>query len=407
MNAAPELQFDVLVAGAGPAGCAGAYHLARGGARVALLDRATFPRAKVCGDGVTVRARYSLRMMGIDALPEERTQPIGRIRLYAESGRSVNCPLHRTVFGDSHAVLERSVFDQLLLDRARGAGAYVYESARLTDLSRDSAGVTARFVQGGRASDFVTIRARAVIGADGSSSTVRRSLGAADFRAMETSVGLRAYVENAELAEDGNAYHFFYLKKLLPGYGWIFPLPGGRANVGLGFGSERSRSGELSPRRAFAEFLEHPLVRERLGAARLVSEPRGAKIPMDPRRAPFVFDRVLLAGDAAGFVHPLTGDGIDYALESGKFAAEALLAGLERNDLSRRGLDGYRRRCEDRFLREFRRFRRRRSWCFHPRLVEAIIAASAEHPEVSNLLLGWQPRVPVRSLMRAARGLFV
>ena len=294
--------FDVLVAGAGPAGSTTAIHLVRGGARVLLADRARFPRDKPCGGGVTGRA---LRQAPCDITPVvEHVVDTFELRLH-----------HRRSFrrrSDEPLIVmtQRRRLDAHLAQQAVEAGAEFLDGARVGEVELGEAGVTAT-VDGERVSAGV------LVGADGANGVVAKAAGL--DRGIVRGVALEGNVPWALLDREryvGTAV--VELGSPSGGYGWLFPK-GDHANLGVGgWASEGpslrthltrlARTHEVDPDE-ITDLRGHRLPMRRLGAATPAA------------------GRVVLVGDAAGLVDPLSGDGMYEAFVSARLAAEAILAG--------------------------------------------------------------------------------
>jgi geranylgeranyl reductase family protein len=308
---------DTAVIGAGPAGTAAAIALARGGREVTLVDRATFPRDKVCGDGLTTGALRLLEGLGLDPGAVASWQLVDDVVVRSPSGHEVTFPLPRGR-GTYAAVARRADLDAALLDVARKAGIEVVEGHAVTAASEDADGVTVQ-VEGRGA-----LRARWLVAADGMWSPVRKALGLATpgyrgewhaFRQYFTGVGPRAATE----------LFVWFEPDLLPGYAWSFPLPGGVANVGFGIqrGGKVGRIQDMGG--LWRDLLERPHVRAVLGDAAAPESPHRAwPIPARVDRAVLTGRRTLFVGDAAAATDVLTGEGIGQALLTGMLAAEAI-----------------------------------------------------------------------------------
>jgi geranylgeranyl reductase family protein len=308
-------RFDVLVVGAGPGGSVAALVLARAGARVALLDKSAFPRDKACGDLVGPRGVQLLTDLGV-AIPAGRR--VGDMVVVGPTGRRVRLPsAPGTTYPGYGISVTRTVLDAAIRDAALGAGA----EARLGRADRP-------VVRDGRVAGFQTADGRVVladhvIGADGATSRVATALDLVDRRTALWGFALRSYVtQRVELptivfVETGRW-------RGLPGYGWLFPGPGGRANLGLGTGSLSVRDGTAAVRAL-------PGLVDRLRRDGLLEGPvpegrrLGGWLKMGAAGTVPARGRVLLVGDAAGLVNPLQGEGISQAMASGAAAAHAVL----------------------------------------------------------------------------------
>jgi geranylgeranyl reductase family protein len=313
-----EKRFDVLVVGAGPAGSITALVLARGGARVALVDKASFPRDKACGDLIGPRGVQLLHDLnlfvpcGVRVSDMVVVGPTGRrVRLPARAGRT---------YPGYGICVARYNFDTALQRAAIEAGAEFFESradAPLTDGDRLSGFVL---------SSSTRVQADVVVGADGATSRVAATAGLVDPERVLWGFAARTYIdEDVPLPyivvwapERGTAF---------PGYGWVFPGGNGGANLGLGVAVLSDRAAGRRATRAFNAFLSHAtrigILEHRRDPA---GTPLGAWLKLGMVGTVPARERVLLVGDAAGLVNPLQGEGIAQAMGSGAAAAQAILA---------------------------------------------------------------------------------
>lgn len=304
--------------GGGPAGAAAAITLARAGREVVLVDKATFPRDKACGDGLTAGALRLLERLRLDPARVRSWQPVEDVVVRSPSGREVRFPLPRGQ-GRFAAVARRTDLDAAVLDLAREAHVQVLDGhacQSATDhgdrVELDVAGVAA-------------VHARYAIGADGMWSPLRKHLGVAEAGYLGEWHAFRQYFEGVDAAAATDLFVWFE-PDLLPGYAWSFPLPGGRANVGFGI----QRGGKLSVRdmkQVWPELLAREHVRAVLGAGATPEAAHKAwPIPARIDAVALTSGRTLFVGDAAAATDPMTGEGIGQALLTGIAAAEAIIA---------------------------------------------------------------------------------
>ncbi len=331
----------VAIVGAGPAGSAAAYVTASHGLRTVLLDRTHHPREKVCGEGCTPRAVQNLRRMGLDLALEG--VPITHSHLVSPGGIELLAKLPGTIHGGQALVIPRATLDERLAQRAAKAGADLRQDVRVDRVSVHPTYARLHLHDGS------TLDADVVIGCDGMPSVVRRSLGAPAFAPSQTATAMRGIYENVVLEHD-RALMLVWDRAVLPAYGWVFPLPGGKANVGIGLRMDQLRARGRSLHEVHEAFLALPRIRRVLGDACRVGRVKGHPLPMTASPGEFVFDRALLAGDAAGFVNPLTGEGIEYALESGDLAGRVVVQAAQLGSFGRRDLMPYAWACTDQLL---------------------------------------------------------
>ena len=322
-SAAP-VQADVVVVGLGPAGAAAAIELTRAGRHVVAIDKATFPRDKCCGDGLTTLALRELEHLGFDPSSVPDWFAVDGAAIRSPSGREVFVPLPDT--GLYAAVAPRLQLDGALVGLARAAGVDVRDGHGFVALTehgearRGDGHVTV--VADGQ----LTVEARFVVAADGMWSPVRKALGANDAGYLGEWHGFRQYVGDVTGPAAERLYVWFE-PDLLPGYAWSFPLPGGRANVGFGVLRDGARRIQ-DMKRLWTDLLERPHVVEALGPG-FRPEDRHTAWPIPARidEAVLTRGRVLFVGDAAMATDVMTGEGIGQALLTGRLAAEAIVAG--------------------------------------------------------------------------------
>jgi geranylgeranyl reductase family protein len=304
--------LDVLVIGAGPAGIAAGITSVERGLDTVVVDAATFPRDKTCGDGLTTNALRVLEQLGLPraSLGGDTYEAVHEAVLVSPSGRRVPLPIARG--GERAGVVTRLRLDQALVDLARSRGVEIREGERVATVEPASRAVRVTTDAG------VQYAARFVIAADGHFSPVRRAWQGTGPELGEWHAARQYFHGVAE-----RRLWVDFEEDLLPGYAWVFPLPDGRANVGFGVLRDGRKGRDLKA--LWPDLLQRPVLREILGP-HAVAEDRVRAWPIPTRYRPDALSdgRVLFAGDAAAVVDPMTGEGIAQALETGILAARAL-----------------------------------------------------------------------------------
>lgn len=328
---------DVIVVGAGPGGSATAYHLARHGVRVLLLEKTEFPREKVCGDGLTPRAVRQLVRMGVDTSVEAGWLRNRGLRVIGGGLRlELDWP-DLASFPNYGLVRTRLDFDDLLARQAVSAGAKLRTGVEVTGPTLDRAGrVVGVEAAVGPEREPVTFRAPLVVAADGVSGRFPLALGLGKRDDRPIGVAVRRYYRCTVKHDDNYLESWLELRSkgsdaLLPGYGWIFGLGDGRVNVGLGVLNSSSAFGKTNYRRLLTDWLANTPEEWGITDETNAEGPiLGAALPMGFNRVPHYSRGTLLVGDSGGMVNPFNGEGIAYAMESGELAAEIAVQALAR-----------------------------------------------------------------------------
>lgn len=320
------LTTDVLIVGAGPAGAAAAIDSARAGLSTLVVDKATFPRPKCCGDGLTTSALRHLDDLGFDPASLPSWQQIERFTLTSPGGRRRTYPLPQSA-GLYAAVARRSELDAELVTMARSAGARILEDTTVTDLDQSQSGVNVTVQSGG---SELSISSRFVIAADGMWSTVRKLTSAEPLKYRGDWHAFRQYFVDVDgPAADG--LMVWFERDLLPGYFWSFPL--GDNTVNVGFGIVRGEGGKQiqQMKTLWPELLQRTSIRSALGPdAKPEAAHRAWPIPARLGRLPLGQGRIIFVGDAAAATDPMSGEGIGQALETGRLAVSSIIeAGID------------------------------------------------------------------------------
>lgn len=333
-----ERSADVIVVGAGPAGSTTAYHLAKSGLDVLLLEKTAFPREKVCGDGLTPRATKQLVAMGIDISEEAGWLRNRGLRIMGGGVRlELDWP-DLAAYPNYGLVRKRDDFDDQLARQAQKAGARLYERCNVgapivDDRTGRITGVEAKL---GEEKTPVTFHAPLVVAADGNSTRLSLAMGLHRREDRPMGVAVRTYFTSPRHDDD---YLESWLElwdrrgaedRLLPGYGWIFGMGDGTSNVGLGVLNTSNSFKELDWREILKAWCASMPEEWGYTPDNMTGPIRGAALPMAFNRQPHYTRGLLLVGDAGGMVNPFNGEGIAYAMESGQIAADVIVQAQSR-----------------------------------------------------------------------------
>lgn len=313
-------ESDVTIIGAGPAGTSAAITLARAGHTVTVIDKASFPRDKICGDGLTTGALRRLQQLGIDPHDVDSWHDVNDVVIRTPHGHEIEFALPRGN-GRFAAVAMRRDLDNALVERARIEGATIVENAAIDSLTTTSTGVDLTTVNGQR------FHSTFAIAADGMWSPSRKLLGVQVDGYRGEWHAFRQYVGGVS-GRAARDLVVFFEPDFLPGYFWSFPLPGGTANIG--FGIQRGGKHSIHDMKVlWPDILSRPHVRELLGPDVTPIEPHRAwPIPCRTGELSASVGNVLFAGDALAVCDVMTGEGIGQALQTGIMAAEHIIEGF-------------------------------------------------------------------------------
>jgi geranylgeranyl reductase family protein len=370
------MQTDVAIIGAGPAGSIAAQRLASAGVQVALIERATFPRDKPCGDGVTARGLAIMARTGLGEWVSQFPAPEAG-RMTSLDGQVLDVCLQ---IQDGHCygrTIPRRLLDAQLAQAAADAGARLLEGTQVQNVelaNRPKPRVSANGLE---------INADMIILADGSHAPITRRLGLA-WGSPEI-VAIRQYF--AGDAGPSGRMEIHFRPQVLPGYAWLFPIGNGHVNVGTGAFTQQVHRGKLSLRETMASILTDPLVAgDRLARAEPIGHLRGhpLRTRLDHTRTHAA--HVLVAGDAAGLVNPLSGEGITPAMGSGELAAHHTLVALETGDFSAQTLAAYSQDLAARYAADHRASRILRRILSAPGLLNRVFRRLREDDRLALLI---------------------
>ncbi|MDV6013189.1 geranylgeranyl reductase family protein [Haloechinothrix sp. LS1_15] len=349
---------EVIVVGAGPAGSTVATYLARAGVDVLLLEKTSFPRDKVCGDGLTPRGVKQLIDLGIDTSQEAGWVHSRGLRILAgEHTIELDWP-ELTSYPPYGVSRTRHDFDDLLARTAQKAGARLVERTTVTEAIVNERTGRVVGVRGkmGQEKEPVSYRAPLVLACDGVSGRLALSVGIDKLDSRPMGVAVRRYYVSPKHDDEMIEGHLELWDRrdpanprLLPGYGWAFPLGDGTVNVGLGMLSTSKAFRNTDYRALMRSWLDSTPEEWGFREGNATGRIGGAGLPMGFNRKPHYRDGLLLLGDAGGMVSPFNGEGISAAMESAQLATECVVQALARPEgrSRERALEGYPRALAD------------------------------------------------------------
>jgi menaquinone-9 beta-reductase len=343
-------EFDVIICGAGPAGCTAALALGSSGLKVALIEKERFPREKVCGDAIpayipkilnTINPEYSRAFEGII---EKKTADICRI---VSPGRKVL----ELRFPESGYICRRLIFDTFLFDLVNQLQDIAIFQETLVKTVTVSNNEVIAFTD-----KELSLKAKVAIGCDGAHSIIQKKLAVINNDIDEGFVAVRTYFRNIKDTSPGTI-ELHFLKELLTGYFWIFSLPQNLFNVGLGIPLKIISEKKINIRNELVRIIETDhFLSQRFSEAEMTSEIKGHFLPISTGKIPISGNHFMLCGDAASLANPATGAGIGQAMQSGRYAGWQALKCFDKNDFSANYIKNYDNIVRDKLRKENRQY---------------------------------------------------
>ncbi|WP_375434812.1 NAD(P)/FAD-dependent oxidoreductase [uncultured Hymenobacter sp.] len=386
------LETEICILGAGPGGATAALHLANAGQSCLLLDRATFPRDKVCGDALSGKVLSELRRIDaslpacLEAAPVQL--PSWGIDFYAPNGRKLAVPFkpNYNAATDRAAghISKRIDFDNFLIEEVRRRPEI--ELCEGVDISGHQQQPDGRWLLTDAAGVPVVLT-RLLLVANGAQSSFARQIGGHALEPAHHCAGLRAYYRGVRNLHPDNFIELHFIKDFLPGYLWVFPLPNGEANVGVGMLTEAVSKKKVNLRERLADMLAtHPALKDRFAEAERLGPVRGFGLPLGSKRRKLSGSNYLLLGDAASLIDPFSGEGISHAMVSGRHAADWVGRALVAQDFSAGFLAGYDKAVYNRLGQELRLSRVMQRLLSYPWLFNFVANRAANNPTIAETL---------------------
>lgn len=332
-----NIKSPIVIIGCGPAGISASIFLSKAKIPHTIIEKDRYPRDKICGDGCSGKTVYVLKKANMDWVKEiftdqSRFLPSYGVKFVAPNNKYIDIPFSLDKSELPHPpgfTSRRFEFDQYLFSKIDPAYATIFQHSTISKIDTNT------IVFKNEKQEEYQIECSIIIGADGDKGITRKHFLQNNNVSKTSFIGLRAYYSGVTGMHEENFIELHFLKDVLPGYFWIFPLPNGGANVGIGMESQLVRKKKINLREIMLKAIaEHPNIKDRFTNANLEDKIYGWGLPMGVSKTKVSGDGFLLVGDAASLIDPFTGEGIGNALYSGMLAGEAAVKAVTANDFS-------------------------------------------------------------------------
>jgi geranylgeranyl reductase family protein len=388
--------FDLIIIGAGPAGFACAYQLQNQNLKIAIIDQATFPRDKICGDALSADVVNQLYRM--DTILGEKFENFAQkidshgVRFVAPNHSFLDINYQNPNHGKAAGYIsKRFDFDYFLFQEVENqSNVEVFQGEKVLDIKNKLHKIDLK-------TDKRELTAQMIIGADGAHSIVNKKLGSIKVEKDHYCAGIRQYYEGVSGFNSDQAIELHFYQELLPGYFWIFPLPNGQANVGLGILSSEVSKRKLNLKEELNQLIQSvPSLKNRFHNATALEKPQGFGLPIGSKKRPVSGDRFLLLGDAASLIDPFTGEGIGNAIRSGRIASDHIIKAFENQNFTAIFNKQYDRLIYHKMWNELTISRKLQKLLKYPKLFNFVVKKANHNSSVRTLLTSMLDNVDLK-----------
>ena len=380
--------YDLIIVGAGPAGTTAALYAERNNLNCIVVDKATFPRDKICGDALSGK---SVRIFDELNLTKEIEQlegsEINRITFGGPNHKHFDVHLKgnkKNNYITKGFVIPRKVFDYFLFKKAKEV-TEILEGFKVKDLIyKNGKPVGIKGVN--RKGDEQIIEAPIILGCDGAHSIISRKLDAYKKDMEHTAVAIRCYYEGVEGLS--NQIELHYIREVKPGYFWLFPAGGNKANIGIGLSKNDAKKEDRTLTNIMEDVTQSQYFKERFSNAKPLEKPKGWNLPMGSIHRKNYGDGYMLLGDAAGLVDPFTGEGIGNAMVAAKYAISTAKKAKDKGDYSKNVLSEYDQLLWGEIGKELRTSTKLQSLSRSSFLLNFVINRASRNQEVQDIISG-------------------
>lgn len=369
-------QPNIVIIGAGPAGCSTSLFLSKVGIPHTIIEKQTFPRDKICGDALSGKTVYVLNQINpawVNEFWQNKQDFIESwgVKFVAPNGKAIDIPFKSDISKSDTPpgfIAKRMQFDYELFKRLDTRYAHIQQGTEVKKIERK--GKQFRI----ETSTGVIEQVDLIVGAEGDRSIVAKYLGSITKDNKHYCAGIRAYYEGVTGMHPQNFIELHFLEELLPGYFWIFPLPNGQANVGAGMLSDTVSKKRINLKEDMLRAISNnPNIKDRFANAKMIGKIQGWGLPLGSKKRPLSGDGFLLTGDAGSLIDPFTGEGIGNALYSGMMAAAHIQKAIEVNQFDAAFLKGYDTAFYDRQWDELKLSHTLQKLCKYPWLFNFVV----------------------------------
>ena len=401
---------DIIILGAGPGGIATALKLDKLGIKCTVLDKAVFPRDKVCGDGISGKVTYAYKQIDKDIFKDFKQRHDLKLNCWGvqfilpkNRKMTITLPTNlKTIDFEAHDKAEafiskRQDFDNFLVEKAKACpNINLVEGVDIKGFEELENGFLLKNKKG-----EILYETKLLIAADGALSRFAKQFGNI-HKENEHHVGaIRAYYTGLDNSDEHNFLELHYLKEFFPGYLWIFPLPNGAANVGAGMRTDKISEQRVNLKTELDRILrEHTRFKDRFKNAKLDGKVIGFPLPLGSKKRKISGKNFMLIGDAASLIDPLTGEGIGNATISGIFAAEQAKKCLEAQDFSAEMMANYDEAVYDKLWKELQISHRLQKAFQRRWLLSAVSGIAVKNKQLAEVITSIFANVDLKKMFK-------
>ncbi len=398
--------IEILISGAGPAGSATSLFLSKLKIPHTIIDKASFPRDKICGDALSGKVINVLNKID-NQIVNEFTSNSGQftgsygICFFAPNGKKLEVPfsMKPDLLKNAPGFIARRInFDNNLFKRIDRKFAKVEEQTELIDVIKEDDGLIAHLKN---ANGSYQKKFKLIVGADGDRSIVAKKLNPLKKNLTNYCAGLRAYYNGVKGTHENNFIELHFLKELLPGYFWIFPMNDGSANIGIGILSDVVSRKKINLKTKMEDIIaNHPTIKNRFKEAKLVGDIHGWGLPLGSAKRSLAGDNYILTGDAGSLIDPFTGEGIGNALYSGMLAADTIAEAIAVNKFDKEFLSVYEKKLYNNLDKELKLSHSIQKLAHHAWLFNLVINKARKNSTLSETITCMFDDIDIRERLR-------